>query len=57
MKFLFYLLLGYVVFDLPTDDLRALAAAGSDVIEGAITGRALDEGHFTLEEARAATRS
>ena len=24
MKFLFYLLLGYVVFDLPTDDLRAL---------------------------------
>ena len=40
-----------------TDDLRALAAAGSDVIEGAITGRALYEGNFTLEEALAATRS
>lgn len=39
-----------------TDDLRALAAAGSDVIEGAITGRALYEGNFTLEEALAATR-
>lgn len=33
------------------DDLRALAAAGPDVIEGAITGRALYEGNFTLEEA------
>ena len=40
-----------------TDDLRALAAAGSDVIEGAITGRALYEGNFTLEEALAAMRS
>lgn len=39
------------------DDLRALAAAGSDVIEGAITGRALYEGNFTLEEALAAARS
>ena len=39
-----------------TDDLRALAAAGSDVIEGAITGRAIYEGNFTLEEALAATR-
>lgn len=39
------------------DDLRALAAAGLDVIEGAITGRALYEGNFTLEEALAATRS
>ena len=36
------------------DDLRALAAAGPDVIEGAITGRALYEGNFTLEEALAA---
>lgn len=34
-----------------TDDLRALAAAGSDVIEGAITGRALYEGSFSLAEA------
>ena len=39
------------------DDLRALAAAGPDAIEGAITGRALYEGNFTLEEALAATRS
>lgn len=36
------------------DDLRALAAAGPAVIEGAITGRALYEGNFTLEEALAA---
>lgn len=35
------------------DDLRALAAAGDDVIEGAITGRALYEGAFTLEDALA----
>ena len=40
-----------------TDDLRALAAAGPDVIEGAISGRALYEGNFTLEEALAAARS
>lgn len=40
-----------------TDDLRALAAAGSDVVEGAITGRALYEGNFTLEEALAAMMS
>ena len=39
------------------DDLRALAAAGPGVIEGAITGRALYEGNFTLEEALAAARS
>lgn len=32
-------------------DLRALAALGDDVIEGAITGRALYEGAFTLEDA------
>ena len=32
-------------------DLRALAAAGDAVIEGAITGRALYEGNFTLEDA------
>lgn len=36
------------------DDLRALAALGDDVIEGAITGRALYEGAFTLEDALAA---
>ena len=35
------------------DDLKALSALGSDVIEGAITGRALYEGNFTLEEALA----
>ena len=39
-----------------TDDLRALVAAGPGVIEGAITGRALYEGNFTLEEALAAAR-
>lgn len=33
------------------DDIRALAAAGDDVIEGAITGRALYEGAFTLADA------
>ena len=38
------------------DDLRALAALGDDVIEGAITGRALYEGAFTLEEALASVR-
>lgn len=38
------------------DDIRALAAAGDDVIEGAITGRALYEGNFTLAEALAAAR-
>lgn len=36
------------------DDLRALAALGEGVIEGAITGRALYEGEFSLEEALAA---
>ena len=36
------------------EDIRALAAAGPDVIEGAISGRALFEGNFTLEEALAA---
>ena len=36
------------------DDLKALAALGPDVIEGAITGRALYEGAFTLEQALAA---
>ncbi len=39
------------------DDLRHLAALGEDVIEGAITGRALYEGAFTLEDALAAARS
>ena len=33
------------------DDLRALAAAGPDAIEGAITGRAIYEGNFTLKQA------
>jgi phosphoribosylformimino-5-aminoimidazole carboxamide ribotide isomerase len=35
------------------DDLRSLNALGGEVIEGAITGRALYEGAFTLEEALA----
>lgn len=35
------------------DDLRSLAALGDGVIEGAICGRALYEGAFTLEEALA----
>ena len=39
------------------DDLRALAALGPDVIEGAITGRALYEGAFTLEEALEVTHA
>jgi phosphoribosylformimino-5-aminoimidazole carboxamide ribotide isomerase len=36
------------------DDLRALAALGDKLIEGAITGRALYEASFTLPEALAA---
>lgn len=36
------------------DDIRSLAALGPDVIEGAITGRALYEKSFTLEDALAA---
>ena len=36
------------------DDLRALAALGRDAVEGAICGRALYEGSFSLEEALAA---
>ena len=36
------------------DDIRALAALGPSVIEGAICGRALYEGNFTLGEALAA---
>ena len=36
------------------DDVRSLAAAGDDVIEGAITGRALYEGAFALDQALAA---
>lgn len=35
------------------EDLRRLARLGPDVVEGAITGRALYEGAFTLEEALA----
>ena len=38
------------------DDIRALAAVGEDTIEGAITGRALYEGNFTLVQALAAAR-
>lgn len=38
------------------DDVRALAAAGEDVVEGAITGRAIYEGSLSLEEALAAAR-
>lgn len=37
-------------------DIRALAAAGPDVVEGAICGRALYEGAFSLEDALAAAR-
>ena len=36
------------------EDIRRLAAAGDGVIEGAITGRALYEGSFALEDALAA---
>ena len=39
---------------LTLDDIRRLAAAGDGVIEGAITGRALYEGSFALEDALAA---
>lgn len=38
-------------------DIRALAAAGPDVIEGCITGRALYEGNFTLEDALLAAKA
>ena len=38
------------------DDVRALAAVPSGLIEGAIVGRALYEGAFTLEDALAAAR-
>lgn len=38
------------------DDIRALAAATPSVIEGAITGRALYEGNFTVAEALAAAK-
>jgi phosphoribosylformimino-5-aminoimidazole carboxamide ribotide isomerase len=38
------------------DDISALAAAGPDVIEGAIVGRALYEGAFSLEDALVAAR-
>lgn len=38
------------------EDIRLLAAAGDDVIEGAITGRALYEGAFSLAAALAAAR-
>ncbi len=39
------------------DDIRALAAAGPATIEGCITGRAIYEGNFSLEEALAAAGS
>lgn len=38
------------------NDIRALAAVGEGAIEGAITGRALYEGNFTLAQALAAAR-
>ncbi len=38
------------------DDIRALAAVGEGAIEGAITGRALYEGNYTLAQALAAAR-
>ena len=38
------------------DDIRALAALGPDVIEGAITGRALYEASFSLADALAVAR-
>jgi phosphoribosylformimino-5-aminoimidazole carboxamide ribotide isomerase len=38
------------------DDLQALAALGPDVVEGAITGRALYEGAFKLKHAIRAAR-
>ena len=38
------------------DNIRALAAVGEVAIEGAITGRALYEGNFTLAQALAAAR-
>ena len=38
------------------DDIHALVAAGPDVIEGAITGRALYEGNFSLADALAIAR-
>ena len=37
-------------------DAHGLAAVGEDAIEGAITGRALYEGNFTLAQALAAAR-
>ena len=33
------------------EDVRALVALGDDVIEGAITGRAIYEGAFALQDA------
>ena len=39
------------------DDLRALADLGPDVVEGAITGRALYEGSFSLADALAVSGS
>ncbi|MGI6230310.1 MAG: HisA/HisF-related TIM barrel protein [Tractidigestivibacter sp.] len=39
------------------EDIRALAALGPQVIEGAITGRAIYEGSFTLEDALAAAKT
>lgn len=39
------------------DDVRALAAAGPDVVEGAIIGRAIYEGNFSVADALAAARA
>ena len=38
------------------DDIRALAVAGDDVIEGAITGRAIYENSFSLADALSAAK-
>lgn len=38
------------------DDIRALAQTGSNVIEGAITGRALYEGNFSVADALSAAK-
>ena len=44
------------VYKRQLDAIRALAAVGEGAIEGAITGRALYEGNFTLVQALAAAR-
>ena len=43
-------------FDFCLDAFRELAALGPDVVEGAITGRALYEGRLTIAQASEAAR-